>query len=129
MLLLMRILARSFGTTVAVVIERQSALSASISLPLNLSVYVPGLYALTEAQRQSYLLLYTFPYSLRLVWLNSGLKMSIKRYRSHIAISTAKALKTLGLKAYGDNSDSNAPTHGSITSRHSRLKLSIGQTF
>jgi hypothetical protein len=124
----MRILAKSFGITVVVAIERQSALFASTSLPSNLSVYAPGLYAQTKAQRQFYLLSCISPCLSRPAWPNSGPTMSTKCYRSRIVISTARALKTLGLKACGDNNDSNALTHGSIISRHFRLKLSTGKT-
>jgi hypothetical protein len=114
---------------VAAVIEQQLVLFASTLLPSNLSVYAPGLYAPTEAQRQSYLPLCISPYSLRPAWPNSGPRMSTQCYRSHNVISTARALIILRLKVYGDNNDSNALTHGSITSRHSRLKISTGKTF
>jgi len=41
----------------------------------------------------------------------------------------ARALITLRLKVYGDNNDSNVLTHGSITLKHFRLKVSTGKTF
>jgi hypothetical protein len=125
----MYILVRSFGITVATVIERQSALFPSTLLPLNLSVCTLGLYALTEVQRQSYLLLCISLYSLRPVWPNSGLIINIKYYRSRIIIFTARALTTLRLKVYSDNNDFNALIHGSIILRHLKFKVFIGKTF
>jgi hypothetical protein len=125
----MPILARLFSITVTVIIERQSALFVSISLLLNLSVYALDLYALTEAQRQSYLLPCISLYLLRPVWPNNGPKISIKCYKSYIIIFTVRVLKTLGLNVYGGNNDSNALTHESIILKYFKLKLSTGQTF
>jgi hypothetical protein len=125
----MRILARSSDTIIIVVTERQLASFANILLLLNLLVYALGLYALIEAQRQSYLLLYISSYLLRLVWPSNSPKISTKYYRSYIAISMVRAFKILKLKVYGDNSNSNILTYRSITLKHFRLKVFIGQTF
>ena len=53
--------------------------------------------------------------------------MSIKCFKSHIIIFTARALKILRLKVYDDNNDSNTLIHGSIILRHYKLKVFIGK--
>ena len=104
------------------------SLFASTSLLSNLSVCAPGSYVRIEAQRQSYLLLCISRCLLKPAWPNNGPTTSTMYYSPHIAISMARALRTLRSNVYGGNNDSNAPTHGSITLRHFRPKISTGKT-